>query len=187
MVTRGKGEWVGLRRGNDVCDLEPTSPFFSVSGNLIRDIGDGRSEGRGKQGEDTRTNFTDHLYSALQLKSIHTYKDDERIKKGKRINDELIRSIEDSRFYIIVFLKNYASSSWCLDELVKIIECHKQSGHISYPVFYNVVPSEVRNRSGAIGEAFSKHEKEEAAGKWREAMKEAADLAGWELKKTDDG
>ncbi|XP_052619598.1 disease resistance protein RPV1 isoform X2 [Lactuca sativa] len=139
------------------------------------------------RGEDTRTNFTDHLYSALQLKSIYTYKDDLRIKKGKRIDDELIGSIEDSRFYIIVFSKNYASSSWCLDELVKIMKCHKQTGHTAYPVFYDVVPSEVRNQRGVVGEAFAKHEKEEAAGKWREAMKEAADLAGWELKKTDDG
>lgn len=47
---RGKGESVGLRRGNDVCDLEPTSPFFSVIGNLIRNIGDGYSKGRRKQG-----------------------------------------------------------------------------------------------------------------------------------------
>nr|KAJ0186246.1 hypothetical protein LSAT_V11C900493330 [Lactuca sativa] len=111
--------------------------------------------------EDTRTNFIDHLYSSLQMKSIYTYKEDERTNKEKRINDELIRSIEDSRFYIIIFSKNYASSSWCLDEL---------SGHIAYPVLCDVVPSEVRNQSGAFRETFSKHEKEEAVGKWREAM-----------------
>nr|KAJ0211079.1 hypothetical protein LSAT_V11C400215690 [Lactuca sativa] len=75
------------------------------------------------RGEDTRTSFVDHLYHALQNKRIHTYKDDERIRKGKRISDELIGSIEDSKFYIIVFSKSYASSSWCLDELVKIMEC----------------------------------------------------------------
>ena len=139
------------------------------------------------RGEDTRNNFTDHLYDALQRNNIYTYKDDERIKKGKKIIDDLTGSIEDSRFYIIVFSKNYASSSWCLDELVKIMECHKQTGHTAYPVFYDVIPSEVRNQSGAVGEAFAKHENVEAAGKWREALKEAADLAGWELKKTDDG
>ncbi|KAI3496951.1 hypothetical protein L1887_39329 [Cichorium endivia] len=83
--------------------------------------------------------------------------------------------------------KNYASSSWCLDELVKIIECQKSSEHTAYPVFYDVEPSEVRKQSGTVGEAFARHEKEEAAGKWREALKEAADLAGWELKNTTDG
>ncbi|KAL7607290.1 hypothetical protein Lser_V15G19695 [Lactuca serriola] len=140
------------------------------------------------RGEDTRTNFVDHLYHALQQKSIHTYKDDEKIKKGKKISDELIGSIEDSKFYIIVFSKNYASSSWCLDELVKIMECHRTTTeHTAYPVFYDVEPSEVRKQSGAVGEAFAKYEMEEAAGKWRLALKEAADLAGWELKKTADG
>ncbi|XP_023753531.2 disease resistance protein RPV1 [Lactuca sativa] len=139
------------------------------------------------RGEDTRTNFIDHLYHALQNKSIHTYKDDEKIKKGKNISDELIGSIEDSKFYIIVFSKNYASSSWCLDELVKIMECQRTNEHTAYPVFYDVEPSEVRKQSGPVVEAFAKHEKEEAAGKWREALKESADLSGWELKKTADG
>ncbi|CAH1442312.1 unnamed protein product [Lactuca virosa] len=139
------------------------------------------------RGEDTRSNFIDHLYYALQQKSIYTYKDDERIKKGERISDELLGSIEDSKFYSIVFSKNYASSSWCLDELLKIIECQKTTEHTAYPVFYDVEPSEVRKQSGAVGEAFAKHGNEEAAGKWREALKEAADLAGWELKNTADG
>ncbi|XP_076938485.1 TMV resistance protein N-like [Bidens hawaiensis] len=139
------------------------------------------------RGKDTRKNFIDHLYHALQHKSIYTYRDDEEIKKGKRINDELIRSIEDSKFYIIVFSKNYASSSWCLDELVKIMECQKTNEHIAFPVFFDVEPTEVRKQSGAVGEAFAKHKELDISGKWRDALKEAADLAGWELKNTFDG
>nr|XP_043630303.1 TMV resistance protein N-like [Erigeron canadensis] len=88
------------------------------------------------RGKDTRKNFVDHLYHALHHKSIHTYKDDERIKKGKTFSDELITAIHDSRFYVIVFSKNYASSSRCLDELVQIMEeCHKAAFHTAYPVF----------------------------------------------------
>ncbi|KAL7582160.1 disease resistance protein RPV1 [Lactuca sativa] len=139
------------------------------------------------RGEDTRTNFIDHLYNALQQQGIYTYKDDEAIRKGKRINDELISSIKDSKFYIIVFSKNYASSAWCLDELVMIMECHKTTEHTAYPIFYDVEPTEVRNQSGAVGKAFAKHENDEAAGKWKEVLKEAADLAGWELKNTANG
>ncbi|KAJ0751758.1 putative TIR domain, P-loop containing nucleoside triphosphate hydrolase [Helianthus annuus] len=139
------------------------------------------------RGEDTRKTFVDHLYHALVSKGIITYKDDEKIEKGKRINDQLIRSIEDSRIYIIVFSKNYASSSWCLDELVQIMECHKTTGRTAYPVFFNVEPTEVRHQSGAVKEAFAKHENNEAAGIWRDALKEAADFAGRELKTTFDG
>nr|XP_043627974.1 disease resistance protein RPV1-like [Erigeron canadensis] len=111
-----------------------------------------------------------------------------RINKGKRISDELNKSIEDSKLYVIVFSKNYASSSWCLDELVKIMECQKKSDRTAYPVFYDVDPSEVRNQSGSVGAAFAKHiENIEASGKWRDALKEASNLAGWELKNTLDG
>lgn len=139
------------------------------------------------RGEDTRKNFVDHLYFALTQKGIETYKDDEKIKQGKMISDELIKAIEDSKFYIIVFSKNYASSSWCLEELVKIMECRKGFGHTAYPVFYDVEPTEVRKQIGSVGDAFAKHKEEEAARKWREGLKEASDLAGWELKNTFDG
>ncbi|KAI3496889.1 hypothetical protein L1887_39267 [Cichorium endivia] len=139
------------------------------------------------RGEDTRTNFLDHLYDALNRKGISTYKDDVAIRKGERISDELMGSIEDSQLYIIVLSKNYASSSWCLDELVKIMECQKTTEHTAYPVFYDVEPTEVRKQSGAVGEAFAKHKDEESAGKWRDALTEAAGLTGWELKKTANG
>nr|XP_043630295.1 TMV resistance protein N-like [Erigeron canadensis] len=141
------------------------------------------------RGEDTRKNFVDHLYHALRHKSIRTYKDDERITKGKTISDELIMAIKDSRFYIVVFSKNYASSSWCLDELVQIMEeCQKTTIHTAYPVFYDVEPTEIQNHSGSVAEAFSKHETQDAAAaKRRQALNEAADLAGFELKNTLDG
>nr|GEU50873.1 TMV resistance protein N-like [Tanacetum cinerariifolium] len=103
------------------------------------------------------------------------------------INNQLIKSNEDSRFLVIVFSMNYASSSWCLDELVKIMECQKAAKQTAYPVFYDVEPTKVRKQSGLVGEAFEEYKNKEFAGKWREALKEAADLAGWELKKTANG
>ncbi|XP_021981051.1 disease resistance protein RPV1 [Helianthus annuus] len=152
------------------------------------------------RGEDTRKNFVDHLYHALHQKGIITYKDGEKIEKGERIGDQLIESIEDSRFYIIVFSRNYASSSWCLDELVKIMECQKMTEHTAYPIFYDVEPTEVHKQSGLVGEAFEQVtrkrkrtledvnlEKENDVGRWKNALKEAADLAGMELKNTFNG
>ncbi|GKB96302.1 Toll/interleukin-1 receptor domain-containing protein, partial [Tanacetum coccineum] len=120
-------------------------------------------------------------------KGIKTYKDDGKLEKGKTINDQLIKSIEDSRFYIIVFSKNYASSSWCLDELVKIMECQKMAEQTAYPIFYDVEPTEVQKQSGAVKYAFARHEKKEAAWKWKEVMKQASKLAGWDLKATTNG
>ncbi|KAJ0794708.1 putative TIR domain, P-loop containing nucleoside triphosphate hydrolase [Helianthus annuus] len=137
-------------------------------------------------GEDTRKNFVDHLYDALWRHGIHTFKDDERLKQGKCINDQLLKSIEESKLFIIVFSKKYASSSWCLNELVKIMECQKSNNQIAYPVFYDVDPSEVRKQHGPVGEALAKHTNIEI-GKWTEALKEAANLSGWDLRNTADG
>ncbi|XP_024959731.1 toll/interleukin-1 receptor-like protein [Cynara cardunculus var. scolymus] len=137
------------------------------------------------RGEDTRKSFVDHLYEALQKESIETYKDDKNLEKGKKISKELIQAIEESRVHVIVFSKNYASSSWCLDELVMITECQKrQTEQTLYPIFYDVEPTEVRK---AFGEAFAKCRKEESEEKWRKALQDASSFSGRDLRTTADG
>ncbi|KAM0030833.1 putative TIR domain, P-loop containing nucleoside triphosphate hydrolase [Helianthus debilis subsp. tardiflorus] len=137
--------------------------------------------------EDTPKKFVDNLYLALYQRGIYTYKDDERIEKGERISEQLSRSIEESKFHIVIFSKNYASSSWCLDELVKIMGCQKMKEHIAYPVFYDVEPTEVRKQRGAVGEALAKHGEKETVGRWRDALTEAANLSGWDVRMTTNG
>lgn len=153
------------------------------------------------RGEDTRKTFTSHLYNTLKQDGFHTFKDDDEIEKCENIKSELQKAIQESRASIIIFSKTYASSSWCLDELVKIIERKRTSEHVVFPIFYGVDPSHIRRQSGSIGEAFVKYEqqlKEEVDDErkkawmnkvkgWREALKEAAELAGLELKNQADG
>ncbi|KAL8238605.1 hypothetical protein R6Q59_015172 [Mikania micrantha] len=124
------------------------------------------------RGEETRKTFIDHLYDALDQQGTCTFKDDERLHKGKRIDDELLQSIEDSRICIIVFSKGYVSSSWCLNELLKIMECQKKDEQTAFPVFYDVDPSEVRKQSGSVGESIAVHKNknESEVGKWRKAL-----------------
>ena len=55
------------------------------------------------RGEDTRTNFTDHLYVALKRKGIITFRDEEELKKRERI----------SKLFKAILSKKYASSTWC--------------------------------------------------------------------------
>ncbi|XP_076935822.1 TMV resistance protein N-like isoform X1 [Bidens hawaiensis] len=140
-------------------------------------------------GVDTRKTFVDHLYAALDRQGIYTFKDNERLERGKEISEELLQAIEDSRFYIIVFSKRYASSSWCLNELLKIMECRKTGGHIAYPVFYDVDPSDVRKQTRSVGKALAKHKNNNKSEveKWREALKEAANLSGLDVRKTANG
>ncbi|KAJ9563412.1 hypothetical protein OSB04_008572 [Centaurea solstitialis] len=141
------------------------------------------------RGEDVRNTFIGHLHEALERDSIYTYKDDVEMERGEIIKDDLFKAIEESKFFIIVFSKDYASSTWCLNELDKIMECRRLNRHhqTAFPVFYDVDPSEVRRQTGPFAEAFAKHTNNEEADKWREALVQAGNLSGWDLKNTDDG
>ncbi|PRQ36217.1 putative TIR domain, P-loop containing nucleoside triphosphate hydrolase [Rosa chinensis] len=133
------------------------------------------------RGKDTRYDFTDHLHNALWLRGIKTFRDD-KLSRGEDISQELLRAIEESRVSIVVFSQNYASSRWCLDELVKILDCRKSKGQKFRAVFYKVAPSDVRQQTGAFGDAFAKIDQceyKDSIGKWRMALEEAADLSGW--------
>ncbi|KAL8201943.1 hypothetical protein R6Q57_011090 [Mikania cordata] len=91
------------------------------------------------RGEDTRYTFVDHLYAALVQKGLHVFKDDEMIHKGKPISLKLTHAIEESRFAVVVLSKSYSDSSWCLEELVKIIKCRDQMGLMVLPVFIMLI------------------------------------------------
>ncbi|KAH9726286.1 ADP-ribosyl cyclase/cyclic ADP-ribose hydrolase [Citrus sinensis] len=135
------------------------------------------------RGEDTRDNFTSHLYSALSRQNIQTFIDDQ-LNRGDEISESLVNAIEASAISVIIFSESYASSRWCLDELVKILECKKEYAQILIPVFYRVDPSDVRNQTGSFGDSFSKLEErvKENSKKlqtWRNALKEAATLSGF--------
>ena len=108
------------------------------------------------RGEDTRLGFTGHLYNALCQRGINAFIDD-NFQRGEEISTGLLKIIESLWISIIVFTQNYASSTWCLDELAKIVEC-KKNDQLVWPVFYNLDPSEVRNQKGKFGEVLSKLE-----------------------------
>ncbi|KAM5569608.1 disease resistance protein RPV1-like [Rosa sericea] len=134
------------------------------------------------RGEDTRNNFTGHLCSALRQMGINTFMDDQ-LRRGEEISTALLQAIEESKISIIVFSENYASSKWCLDELVKILECRKSYEQKVRPVFYKVDPSDIRNHRGSFGEALANYESKfkEKVLIWKAALKEAANLSGWTL------
>ncbi|XP_015076665.1 TMV resistance protein N-like isoform X1 [Solanum pennellii] len=143
------------------------------------------------RGEDTRKTFTGHLYEGLRNRGINTFQDDKRLEHGDSIPKELLRAIEDSQVALIIFSKNYATSRWCLNELVKIMECkEEENGQTVIPIFYNVDPSHVRYQSESFGAAFAKHElkyKDDVEGmqkvqRWRTALTAAANLKGYDIR-----
>ncbi|KAG4989188.1 hypothetical protein JHK82_031519 [Glycine max] len=99
--------------------------------------------------EDTRKNFTSHLYEALMQKKIETYMD-YQLEKGDEISPAIIQ------------------------------ECKKKQAQIVIPAFYNIDPSHVRKQNGSYEQAFSKHEEEPRCNKWKAALTEVTNLAGWD-------
>ncbi|KAL7618869.1 hypothetical protein Lser_V15G03781 [Lactuca serriola] len=144
------------------------------------------------RGVDTRNSFTNHLYNALMHANITTFLDDEEIQTGEDLKPELESGIRGSRASVIVLSKNYATSTWCLDELVLILEQRMKSNYVVIPIFYHVEPTHVRKQKGSFGDAMDKHrqrmEAETDANKknklaqkidrWKKALRDVANLKG---------
>ena len=139
------------------------------------------------RGEDTRDNFTGNLYNAFCKKGIKVFFDDPDLRVGDEISTSLFKAIEESRISIIVFSKNYASSTWCLKELVKILECMEQNRQLVCPIFYKIDPSDLRHQRRSYGKSMTEHEirfgkDSEEVLNWRSALTKAANLKGYHFK-----
>nr|XP_034926976.1 disease resistance protein RUN1-like isoform X2 [Populus alba] len=142
------------------------------------------------RGEDIRKTFTGHLYAALVQAGIHTFLDDVELPRGEEISEHLLKAIRESKISIVVFSKGYASSRWCLNELVEILKCKRKTGQVVLPIFYDIDPSDVRKQTGSFAEAFGKHEErfeEKLVKEWREALEYAGKLSVWSLNDMANG
>lgn len=132
------------------------------------------------RGEDTRNSFTDHLYERLNRAGVRTFRDDEEMKRGEILKHAIKNAIKKSRASIVILSKNYATSTWCLDELLLILEQRRDNNHFVLPVFYGVEPSNVRKHEGSFTiemKSFSTWTCDNVY-MWKAALREIADLTG---------
>ncbi|KAF8017577.1 hypothetical protein BT93_H2685 [Corymbia citriodora subsp. variegata] len=130
------------------------------------------------RGPDTRLNFADCLYHAMDGAGIHVFKDDEEIRKGEAIGDELEHAIRKSAICIPIFSRNYASSAWCLRELAYMIDCEV----MILPIFFDVEPKDVKLKTELYHEALHKHKEKfgcEVMQRWKETLEKVACMEGW--------
>ena len=137
------------------------------------------------RGEDTRYGFTGNLYNVLRERGIHTFIDDQELQKGDQITTALEEAIEKSKIFIIVLSENYASSSFCLNELTHILNFTEGKNDLSVlPVFYKVDSSDVGKHTGSYGEALANHEKKlnsnnmEKLETWKMALHQVSNISG---------
>ncbi|KAF7850460.1 hypothetical protein BT93_L5472 [Corymbia citriodora subsp. variegata] len=138
------------------------------------------------RGPDTRVAFADFLYTSMKDAGIRVYKDDEDLRKGEEFGPELLQAIKQSKISIPIFSKDYASSPWCLKEVVQMVECQKTKGQKIMPIFYDVAPAEVRYQTGGYENAFHIHKNkkrydEKTIQKWKDSLIVVGQINGWDL------
>ncbi|KAL3747224.1 hypothetical protein ACJRO7_016064 [Eucalyptus globulus] len=148
------------------------------------------------RGPDTRHSFTDILCQTLVDAGIRVFIDDKGLRHGERISDNLLQAIDNSKLYIPIFSKNYASSHWCLDDLAKMVENtskHKEDEKekVILPIFYHVKLDDVKLKTELYKDAISNLEQKMEDQKpkfsskdietWRQALKEVGHIKGWEV------
>uniref|UniRef100_A0A0D3CQG7 TIR domain-containing protein n=1 Tax=Brassica oleracea var. oleracea TaxID=109376 RepID=A0A0D3CQG7_BRAOL len=130
------------------------------------------------RGEDVRKGFLSHVRKGLKSKGIVAFVDEAR-----RISrSHACRSDQTIKVAVVLLSGNYASSSWCLDELVEIMKCRGEYKQTVMTVFYEVDPTDVRKQTGDFGKAFDETcvgKTEEVKKAWREALKDVAVIAGY--------
>ncbi|XP_039164732.1 disease resistance protein RUN1-like [Eucalyptus grandis] len=135
------------------------------------------------RGPDTRKGFVDHLYHklvdvGLPFHPNFVFRDDENLRLGEPIAENLLSAIKRSKVSIPVISENYAASEWCLREIIQIMECVESGKQKVYPVLYKVTTGDVRDMRGKFGDAFRCHNytfDKEVERKGREALKEAVE------------
>ncbi|TKY68716.1 TMV resistance protein N [Spatholobus suberectus] len=140
------------------------------------------------RGEDTRRNFVSYLHCAVSNAGVNTFLDEENLLKGMELK-ELMRAIEGSQISLVVFSKTYTKSTWCLNEIAKIIECHETYGQKVVPIFYYIDPSVVRHQIDDYGLAlkaraqnlYSGGHVESVLSRWGSALTKAANFSGWDV------
>ncbi|CAN6935333.1 unnamed protein product [Brassica oleracea] len=133
------------------------------------------------RGLDTRRSFISFLYKELVRRNIRTFKDDKELESGRKISPELERAIEESKFAVVVISANYAASTWCLQELLKIMDFVNKGSLTVIPVFHGVDPCHVRRQIEKVAVQFEKHETREGREKvlsWRQALTNLANISG---------
>ncbi|KAG7543766.1 Toll/interleukin-1 receptor homology (TIR) domain [Arabidopsis thaliana x Arabidopsis arenosa] len=131
-------------------------------------------------GADVRKTFLSHILKEFKRKGIEPFIDND-IKRSKSIGPELKEAIRGSKIAIVLLSRNYASSSWCLNELVEIMKCREELGQTVMTIFYDVDPTDVKKQTGDFGKVFKKTCKgktKEDNKKWRNALEAVATIAG---------
>ena len=121
------------------------------------------------------------LYKDLVAAGLHPFLDCKSIDIGDDSWKCIEHAIKRTPLAVVVFSESFAQSEWCLKELHLMLET---PGIKILPVFYKVQPCEVNfPEKGPLAAGFDKLKQRHDAtliNQWREDLKRASKLNGWE-------
>ncbi|KAJ8759793.1 hypothetical protein K2173_009894 [Erythroxylum novogranatense] len=121
-----------------------------------------------------RYGFVSHVCDAFRKEKI-PFIIDEEFRRGRYIKKEIEKEIEKAEVLIPIISRNYATSIWCLDELVMIVKYHETKCIL--PVLYHVNLEDVISQKGCFEKAFDdlgKTHTEKEVNIWRIAFTKIA-------------
>lgn len=115
------------------------------------------------------------------------------MQEGDDLTSQIVAAINTASVQVAIFSQNYAESSWCLMELVLMLESLK-AGATIIPVFHGVKPADLRRTQDEFrGYAYGllklkvktdkgkpRHDPDNIE-EWRRALSRVADISGFEL------
>ncbi|KAG2272874.1 hypothetical protein Bca52824_067429 [Brassica carinata] len=139
-------------------------------------------------GKDVRRGFLSCLLKEFKEKGIDVFIDND-LERSKLIGPKLTEAIRGSLIAILLISRNYASSTWCLNELVEIMKCREEDKQTVEVIFYEVDPSDVKKQKGDFGAVFQKtcaEKSTEEVERWRQALQIVTQIAGYHTSNFDD-
>ncbi|KAH7282567.1 hypothetical protein KP509_35G036900 [Ceratopteris richardii] len=138
------------------------------------------------RGPDVKLNSVNVLHNLLCSNGIKSFVDYEMIE-GSEVDPAIMEAIKMSKVHIVFLTPNFASSKWCLNELLEIMNRRRAAGTSSVPlvlpVFYDVEPSDVRHQPKNSAYNLAKKTKRSTPQErtlWSKALKEISLVKGFE-------
>lgn len=116
------------------------------------------------RGPDVKKTLASYLYHSLVAHGLRVFLDTEEMQEGDSLTSQIEGAIRTAFIHIAIFSPRYAESSWCLDELVLMLE----SRSTIIPIFHTVKPSELTSENGKYAQHLRQlEEKTDQEGKPR--------------------
>lgn len=140
--------------------------------------------------------FASHLYRCLVSRGFTAFLDREVLQVGQTLTSQIQHAIRNASVHVAIFSERYAESSWCLKELILMLE----TGKPIIPLFYHVSPCDLRWTQDAkykytqalrdleMKTTYDSQTREEkprynstTIQNWRDALSSVADICGLDL------